>query len=1637
MSAVISRLSKVIYLAAMVVSCLGTGAGQTATDSERKLKTGNTLEERIAAGETHRYRVSLRARQVLRVDVQEMIWNVRLELQTPDGRSIAKTDLGGGYDREQMIYAADADGDLILCVTPEKEYGKGRYSMTTRIDDTLDANETLRSKALALLEEANTLQREATAESFRAAIDKRGEALAIWRQIGDRYWEGRTLDRLAGAYLTLQQNNKAVESMEAALAIVRASGDKLLEAATLNSLGSMNNGFGEYEIAADYHSRALDIFRKEKNDLGVAVVTWFLGRVAQESASIGDKDFTRASGYYQQALDMVRSLGRRDFESSLIAAQSNVLTTRQYGVRQPDEKKKVQRDALEKIGQAIEISREIGRRDMLASQLLSKGGAQITLNDLDDALVTLAETMTLSKAEKLREVENSAHVYYSIVYGRFKKNDFDEQVKHSLAQLEYYKEFPRSLSVILANDSLGSAYSNRGKTEDAIKYFNAAADTPENVPERTSPKLRERLESQMRESKANTLFSLAGIATNKDNFKGAIEYYERAKAVFEKGTDDSSKSMLAFTHSAMSEQYRYLRDWDKALENANRSLVLSREIEDVRWISGILNKIALIHDSMGINQNLVLKNYLEALGALEAFKDRDDVTRTEEAAILGNIASTHEALGHPREALDFYERALKKAEEIKDVEMLTSARSAALASLAGMHRYVGDSKKALEMLQQSLDLFRAAPEHVRNYAKNRTFEGSIYNQMGNVYSDTGRLAQAMEMYQKALNANKDREASTGVPMLNISGVLMNFGRPDEALKHIENARGIFQKYKSDYGLMSVHNRVGLLYSYRSDHERSLNEYKEALAIANKTDAVTSRAVYLNNIGVQYGELGRIEEAFQYLHDAEKLAVDTGNKGLHATTLGNLAANWSGIGNRAMSLKMRREQLEISRQIGDKSGEADALGGLAADYLELGEYATALENRNEALRIHREIGERSSEAYDLIQIASIHRQIGEKSKDAKEFEAAEKNLREALDLSIETLNKRAETAATNGLGRLYVATGNAAKAVEWLGRALGSAVKYQLPYSEVTALSALGRAHELTNDWDKAVERYNAALERAARIQSRDDEPRILARLMTIWQKRDDKKRDQEKAIDYGMQAIGKFQMLKGKIGSATGLKSYNQKTSDIYRELVELLKNANRPADAQLVMTWMQETELNEYKSDGAVTAAERTGDGNPAEILVAKRQEYTEIARQYTELKDERSRYKAEHPGRPFPKEDEFAKLQAIKDAAAADWKTWGTKLSEPRLKKDLEMNIGDTLRQMKAKRTAVVSVFIGEKEVYIVVTTTDISVGHTVSISAAEVRETAEKFHKEISRRDRNGPTGDIAEIRRLGQQLYRWIVAPIEPDLAGIKADTIIWQLDGVLKYVPMAAIWDEKRGYVAERFASVMLTPKTISNIKDAAPDRSKLRIIGFAATEGTSKFGGLSPLKNAGEEVRCIVADPDEPHRTGDCGSGIIPGKRMVDDKFTRESFRDESGRFPPFVFMATHFVLDGKDPGRSFLLTGDMGDRQLFVDNIESDAFLNVDLLVLSACETGFGSPDASGIEFQNLADESQRRGAKSVIATLWLIADKSTPEFMKGFFNLYASPVGVNKAEAVRRSQVEMIKAGKYAHPNYWAPFVLVGNWQ
>jgi CHAT domain-containing protein len=192
----------------------------------------------------------------------------------------------------------------------------------------------------------------------------------------------------------------------------------------------------------------------------------------------------------------------------------------------------------------------------------------------------------------------------------------------------------------------------------------------------------------------------------------------------------------------------------------------------------------------------------------------------------------------------------------------------------------------------------------------------------------------------------------------------------------------------------------------------------------------------------------------------------------------------------------------------------------------------------------------------------------------------------------------------------------------------------------------------------------------------------------------------------------------------------------------------------------------------------------------------------------------------------------------------------------------------------------------------------------------------------------------------------------------------------------------------------------------------------------------------------------------------------LDEEFTRDSLQDTLRKRYGVVHIASHFQFQPGSDANSFLLLGDGSKYSLSEFRTSTNLFEGVQLLTLSACNTGVGDAGmGEGKEVEAFGALAQKKGAKAVVASLWPVADQSTSLLMREFYRIHESGAGVGKAEALRRAQLGLLRgwAGKaagveralvlekpgasapaftapknapHAHPYYWAPFFLMGNW-
>jgi CHAT domain-containing protein len=165
--------------------------------------------------------------------------------------------------------------------------------------------------------------------------------------------------------------------------------------------------------------------------------------------------------------------------------------------------------------------------------------------------------------------------------------------------------------------------------------------------------------------------------------------------------------------------------------------------------------------------------------------------------------------------------------------------------------------------------------------------------------------------------------------------------------------------------------------------------------------------------------------------------------------------------------------------------------------------------------------------------------------------------------------------------------------------------------------------------------------------------------------------------------------------------------------------------------------------------------------------------------------------------------------------------------------------------------------------------------------------------------------------------------------------------------------------------------------------------------------------------RRLIAVADELNsiaRSEGANAGVYPGTLRLDEALTEEPFAEVLDGHQA-VHVASHFKFVAWQEWGSYLLLGD--GARLTVERLRDWRFdfAGIELMTLSACETSMGAGRANGREFEGFGALVQQRGAQAVIASLWPVADASTPLFMRHFYR--ARREGFSKAAALQKAQL------------------------
>ena len=313
-------------------------------------------------------------------------------------------------------------------------------------------------------------------------------------------------------------------------------------------------------------------------------------------------------------------------------------------------------------------------------------------------------------------------------------------------------------------------------------------------------------------------------------------------------------------------------------------------------------------------------------------------------------------------------------------------------------------------------------------------------------------------------------------------------------------------------------------------------------------------------------------------------------------------------------------------------------------------------------------------------------------------------------------------------------------------------------------------------------------------------------------------------------------------------------------------------------------------------------------------------------------------------------------------------------------------------------------------------------------------------------SNPLGEEEDYLEVSARLYDLVIRPMTDSLDANNLDVLVFVMGDGLRGIPLAALYNRETGkYLIEEYGVAIIPSFGLTDVSYEQPDFNSILAM------GSSTFTAQSDLPSVPIELNQIISPPRD-------------GTVFLNQDFTINNFKNQNLQQEfDIIHLGTHAKFNRGEIDQSYIQFFDNKlsipdliklSSELQWDTLETNP---IELLVLSACETSVGSPQAE-LGFAGIAIAS---GVKSVLASLWEVSDLGTLALMSQFYENYtAVPL---KAEALRQAQLSLLRGEVYieedeivlasgsritipeefqgqaidfSHPFIWGAFQIIGNW-
>ncbi len=925
--------------------------------------------------------------------------------------------------------------------------------------------------------------------------------------------------------------------------------------------------------------------------------------------------------------------------------------------------------------------------------------------------------------------------------------------------------------------------------------------------------------------------------------------------------------------------------------------------------------------------------------------------------------------------------------------------------------------------------------------KKRITAERLMIEANNLSRERGRTAQqVIGKQQQALAIWRELgdQLWAACSLTNIGFAYSNLSRFEQAIEFLAQATVICRQIVDRTNEGRALHLQGAAYQGLSYYEKADEYYKRSLTIRDELKDAVNIGRVLNDLGTVNFYLSRYDKTIEYFELAIVNSRETLDRINEGRSLGNLGAANQQIRRDEKAVEYYSQALAIHRDSQNQTSQGITLNNLGELYELVGQSEKAIEYFEQSLLIARELKNRQSEGIRLSNLGNSHYSL-------RRFDKAIESLNQAITIHRDGKFRADEGRTLVRLGKTLLSLGQTDKAIEQFNLARAIANEVKSPADEATAFYHLAHAELALGNLPKSLSYVEDSLKLTESLRSglvsQDSRAAFFAAAQNSYQL----------YIDVLMR---RHQAEPNKGNNALAFEiSERARARGLLEMLAESRADIRGGVDAALL-------ERERLLAKQFNEKAQRLTQSNTAGQLATLKQEISAIENDYEQVQ---AAIRRASPRYAALTEPPVLKLDDIQQQLGAD-----TLL--------LEYSLGDERSFLWVVGQNSLASYELPKREQIEQTATDVYRMLTVR-SRNVAGETPRQRQARIAQTE--------AQLPAAARQLSQILLAPAAAQL-GNKRLVIV--ADGALQYIPFAMLPDPNNSDTGNKNPQSAIrnpqseTPLVVNHELISLPSASTLAVMRkelAGRTPAPKQLAVFADPVFAADDPRLKVAAgklTNEPasavasrkieHLSSDTTlQGVRRGMVIPRLPFTRQeanqilalSSADSSFKAVDFnasrtsalsselsqyryLHFATHGYLDSERAGLSALVLSLVDEQGRSQDGfLRAHELYNLnlpaELVVLSACQTGLGK-QIKGEGMIGLTRGFMHAGAARVVVSLWNVNDKATSELMTRFYQKMLKEQQA-PAAALRSAQVEMWKQKAWQSPNYWAAFVLQGEWK